>query len=323
MLRFGLLFWILALAACSNEKKNTTAEDEDVTAFDYETFSARFKEASLPYELADSTLLDNEDTASIRSEVFAAYISDSIKTKLLGQATKIKYVPLVRLKQGNKEQYFVIKVMSGKKKAAMLAVFDKDANFLSAFPFLVPDNDSKTNQVSSIDKYFSITRAITRRLPDDVLAEGKDVYAFDKNTKSFALVMTDVLEDGTQELINPIDTFSRKSPYAGDYVKDKRNMVSIRDGRNENEISFFIHFERMDGECNGELKGTALMTSSKTAVYNTGGDPCVLEFHFTSKSVRLKEVEGCGQYRGVKCVIEGSFPKKRETKTDSTKNRKS
>lgn len=323
MFRFGFLLWILTITACSNEKKNTAPEEEDVTAFNYEAFSTRFKEASLPYQLADSTLMDNEDTASFRSEVFASYITDSVKAKLLGKATKIKYVPLVHLKQGNKEQYFVIKATSGNKKAALLAVFDKDANFLDAFPFLVPDTDPKTNQVSTLDKYFSITRAITRKMPDDAIAEGKEVYAFDSKTKSFALVMTDVLEDGTQELINPIDTFSRKNQYAGDYVKDKRNMVSIRDGRNENEISFFVHFERMNGECNGELKGTALMTSSKTAVYNTGGDPCVLEFHFTAKSVRLKEAEGCGQYRGVKCVIEGSFPKKRETKTDSTKVKKS
>lgn len=323
MLRLGLLFWILAITACSNEKKNTTAEEEDVTAFNYEAFSARFKEATLPYELADSTLLQNDDTTSIRSEVFAAYISDSIKTKLLGKATKIKYVPMVRLSRNNKEQYFVIKAMSGNKKSALLAVFDKDAKFLNAFPFLVPDSDPKTHQVSSIDKYFSITRAITRRMADDEMAEGKDVYAFDSDSGRFALVMTDILEDGSQELINPIDTLSRKNQYAGDYVKDKRNMVSIRDGRNENEISFFIHFERMNGECNGELKGTALMTSSKTAVYNTGGDPCRLEFHFTSKSVQLKEIEGCGQYRGVTCVIEGSFPKKKETKANSGKNKKS
>ena len=323
MLRFGFLLWILAITACSNEKKNGVPEEEENTGFNFETFSNRFKEASLPYQLTDSSLLNNDDTVSIRSEVFASYISDSIKTKLFGNTTKVKYVPLARFKQGNKAQYFVIKATSGNKKAALLAVFDKDANFVNSFPFLIPDTDPKTHQASSIDKYYSITRAVSRKMPDDVMAEGKDVYAYDDASKNFLLVMTDVLEDGTQELINTIDTFSRKGKYAADYVKDKRNLVSIRDGRNENEISFFIHFERMNGECNGELKGTALMTSSKTAVYNTGGDPCVLEFHFTANAVRLKEVEGCGQYRGVKCVIEGSFPKKRDAKPDNLKTKKS
>ncbi|ANE50229.1 hypothetical protein SY85_06655 [Flavisolibacter tropicus] len=324
MVRYGIFLLLLAIAACNNNKKTTTKEEESDTAFNYETFTGWFKGASLPYQLTDSGLLNNEDTTTIRSEVFAHYISDSVKTKLFGKTTaKVKYVPLVYFKQANNEQYYVVKAVSGGKKTAMLAVFDKDAQFLNAFPFLVPDADPKTSQVSSIDKYFSINRAISRKMPNDVIVEGKDVYAFDGATKSFALVMTDVLEDNNQELINPIDTLSKKTPFAGDYIKDKRNIVSIRDGHNEKEIQFFVHFERMNGECNGELKGTALMTSSKTAVYNQGGDPCRLEFHFTSNSVRLKEAEGCGQYRGVKCIIEGSFPKKRESKTESGKQKKS
>jgi hypothetical protein len=323
MVRCGIFLLLLAITACNNSKKTTAQEEENDTAFNYETFTNRFKEVSLPYQLTDSGLLNNEDTATIRSEMFATYISDSVKTKLFGKTSKVRYIPLVHFKQGNKEQYFIIKVVSGNKKAALLAVFDKDAQFLNAFPFLVPDTDPKTSQVSTIDKYHSITRAVSRKMPGDAIVEGKDVYAYDDANKSFVLVMTDILEDNTQELINPIDTFARKTQFAGDYIKDKRNMVSIRDGSNEKEIRFFVHFERMNGDCNGELKGTALMTSSKTAVYNQGGDPCRLEFHFTSNSVRLKEVEGCGQYRGVRCVIEGSFSKKRETKSTSPKNKKS
>jgi hypothetical protein len=324
MVRYGIFLLLLAIAACNSNKKTTTAEEENDTAFSYETFADRFQESSLPYQLTDSGFLNNKDTASIQSEVFANYISDSVKTKLLGKTTsKVTYIPLVHFKQANKEQYFVVKAVSGSKKSALLVVFDKNAQFLNAFPFLIPDSDPKTTQVSSIDKYFSINRAVSRKMPDDAIVEGKDVYAFDKATKSFSLVMTDILEDNTQELINPIDTFAKKTQFAGDYIKDKRNMVSIRDGRNEKEIQFFVHFERMNGECNGELKGTALMTSSKTAVYNQGGDACRLEFHFTSNAVRLKEVEGCGQYRGVKCVIEGSFSKKKESKTTSVKDKKS
>jgi hypothetical protein len=322
MLRYGFLLWVLALMACNSKVKNAPPEEEDTNVFNFEAFSTRFKEVSLPYQLTDTGFLDNEDTARIRNEVFASYVSDSVKSKLFGKASKVNYIPLAHLKSG-KEQYFVIKAVSGSKKAALLAVFDKNAQFLSAFPFLIPDADPKTNQVSAIDKGYSITRAISRKMPDDAIVEGKDVYTYDPASKNFMLVMTDVLEDNTQELINPIDTFSKRGQYAGDYIKDKRNMVSIRDSRNENEINFFIHFERMEGECNGELKGTALMTSSKTAVYRQGGDPCVLEFHFSGSSVRLKEVEGCGQYRGVKCVIEGSFPKKKDAKPISSKNKKS
>ena len=317
MVRIGFYLMLLAIIACNSEKKKVQEEDE--TVFNYSSFSDRFKTVELPYQLTDTGLLKNTDTGAIRSEEFLNYIPDSIKTKLVGKASKVTYVPLAHFKNGNKEKYFVLKAVSGNKTAALLTVFDKDQKFISALPLLVPDADSKTSQVSNIDKTLTISRWVTRKMPDDAVIEGRDVYAYDDATKNFSLIMTDILEDKNQELLNPIDTFPRKTQYAADYIKDKRNMVSIRDGRSENEINFFVHFERMNGECNGELKGTALMTSSKTAVYRQGGDPCVLEFHFTSTSVRLKEIEGCGSHRGVTCVIEGSFPKKKVPKTETVK----
>jgi hypothetical protein len=320
MVRIGFYLMILAFTACNNDKKPEPEVEEDVTVFNYEAFSNRFNKTGLPYQITDTGLLNNTDTSAIRNEAFINYIPDSIKTKLVGKTSKITFVPLVQFRNGNNEHYFVLKAISGHKKAALLAVFDKDQKFSSALPFLIPDTDPKTTQASSVDKSLSISRSVTRKMPDDAIIDGRDVYAYDAGSKNFTLIMTDILDDKNQELINPIDTFSRSHQYAADYVKDKRNMVSIRDSRSANEIQFFIHFERMNGECNGELKGTALMTSSKTAVYRQGGDPCVLEFHFTSNSVRLKEVEGCGSHRGVRCIIEGSFPKKKTPKSTDTKS---
>lgn len=320
MVRLGFFLLLLAVIACNDKKKSDKTDGTD--EMDYESFSEKFKKGSLPYQLTDTGFLNNEDTITLKNAAFTASIPDTIKTKLFGSVGKITYIPLVRLGEKKGEQYYILKAVSGKKKAALLAVFDKDENFAAALPFLIPDTDNKTTQVSSIDRSYSISRNVYRKMPDDVTVEGRDVYAYDNDTKSFSLIMTDVLDDRTQEVINPIDTFARSHRYAADYVKDKRNIVSIRNGRNENEINFFVHFERMEGECNGELKGTALLTSSKTAVYRQGGDPCVLEFHFTNSSVSLKEIEGCGSHRGVKCVIEGSFPKKKAPKTTNSSNNK-
>ena len=97
-------------------------------------------------------------------------------------------------------------------------------------------------------------------------------------------------------------------------------MVSLRDGRNNNELQFFIHVEKEE-DCSGELKGTALFTSSKMAVYREGGDPCVMELHFSPSAVTLKEVEGCGAHRGLKCVFDGKFTRKKTAplpKSDKT-----
>jgi len=75
-------------------------------------------------------------------------------------------------------------------------------------------------------------------------------------------------------------------------------------------MTFFVHFEKKNN-CTGEVKGEAHFTGSNTAVYRSSGDPCVMQFSFTSSSVTIREMEGCGSHRGVDCVFEGSFPKKK------------
>lgn len=318
MRRVGrILQWVLIVTvlACNNEKNE---EPEDETVFRYEAFLGRFKEAKLPYSLSDTGLLKNEDTATIRNQAFISFIPDSIKKKLFPNTSKVRYIPLVRVAASNGEQYFIVKAEGGSRKAALLMAFDQEQNFGATLPFLVPDNDSKSSQVSSLDKAFSITRAVARRGEDDVLMEGKDVYVYNKDARQFTLIMTDLLDEGEMEVINPIDTFARTHRYAGDYTRGKRNIVSIRDGRSDRELMFFVHFEKNDGECTGELKGSLFFTSTTTAVYRQGGDPCVLEFEFKKSSVSMREVEGCGLHRGLQCLFEGTFTKKKETPKEGT-----
>lgn len=310
MRRVGsILLLVLIVIACNNEKKE---EPEDESVFRYESFSGKFKNAKLPFVLSDTGLLNNTDTASIRNQAFIQFIPDSVKKKLFTNPSKLRYVPLYRVEASNGEQYFVLKAVSGSRKAALLVTFDKAQNYGAALPFLVPDDDPKTYQVSSLDKSFSITRAVTRRSEEDVAMEGKDVYVYNKDARQFTLIMTDLLDEGEQALLNPIDTFARTHKYAGDYTQGKRSLLSIRDGRSPKEVMFFVHFEKNDGECTGELKGSLFFTSSTTAVFRQGGDPCVLEFTFKKSSVSMREVEGCGLHRGLQCLFEGTFTRKKE-----------
>ena len=101
------------------------------------------------------------------------------------------------------------------------------------------------------------------------------------------------------------------------------NIVSIRDGSKANRMRFFIHFDKNNGECRGELKGEANFISANTAIYQQQGDPCSLQFNFSSSSVTLKELDGCGSHRGVKCSFDASYPKKKEAKPKTTTKRKS
>ena len=97
------------------------------------------------------------------------------------------------------------------------------------------------------------------------------------------------------------------------------NIVSIRDDIKAGKMNFFIHVDRNNGDCSGELKGVANFTSANTAVYKQPGDACSLQFNFSSSSVTLKEVEACGAHRGVKCSFDGNYPRKKEAKQKTTK----
>lgn len=317
MIRLFLLFLIVSLAACNNDD---AIAEEDINIFNFERFNARFKESTAPYQISDTALQRNKDTAIIRNKAFLAFIPDSVQTSMFGKGAKPKYTPLVVLKADGKGTYYVLKGISGSKRAALLTVFNEKNLFAGAFPLLITDNDNRTNQWSTIDKSFSVTRALSKRSDDGVVNEGKEVYAFDPYTASFTLVMTDLPDNSNVEIINPIDTLPRLHRYSADYTKDKNNIVSVRDGRTENEINFFIHFEKNGGECTGELKGTAFFVTSKKAVYRPTGEPCMLELNFASNSVSLTE-NGCGSHRGVQCLFEGTYPKKKQTKAKSSTTR--
>jgi hypothetical protein len=297
----GLIFF-----ACRDKQP---AQKEGDTSFDFQGFNAYFKKAALPYHLPDSELLNNTDTTYLRNVPFLDLIPDSIKMKMLGKAAKVRYVPVARLGGEGKETYYILKAVENSRKAALLVTLDRNNNYTAAFPFLIPDKVPNTTQVSTIDKSFSVTRTVSRKSKDDVVTEGKDVYAYNEASKAFTLIMTELLDEDSVELINPIDTFSKKTLFAGDYGTGKKNLVSIRDGRNSKELDFYIYFERGDDDCTGQLKGTAFFTSGKTAVFRQGGEACVLEFQFTPGSVILKEAGGCGLYRGIKCTFDGTYKK--------------
>ncbi len=315
MLRNTIFIMALLFIACSS-KKTTEEKDE---GFIYGQFSTRFKTATVPFVLTDTFLLKNKDTASISGNTFEAFIADSLKNKLFGLKAKIKFVPLYAIKVSEEEHYYIVKGETGSRKAALLLAFIKD-QFVAAFPFLTPDEDDGTQQQGSIDKSFSISKTIHKK-SGDVLSEGKDVYVFNKDAKAFTLIMTDPLDEKNIDLINPIDTLTKLNKMAGDYSKDKRNIVSVRDGRRPNLLTVFVHIEK-DNNCTGELKGDAEITSSTTAVYREAGDPCILQFTFTSSTITLAEVEGCGGRRGLECSFNGSFSKKKVAKPKLEKGKK-
>jgi hypothetical protein len=305
---------VLALFACNSKKSS----EEGAEGFSYAAFSKLFRVADLPYQISDAEAGNNKDTTVIRSTGFAKFVPDSIKTTLFGKGAKIKYFAVARLKTSKTTDYYIVKATAGNKKMALLLPFT-NGKYAGVFPFLVPDSDPSTSQTSSIDKSNGIIKSISQKKPGGVTAEGRNVYQYDAGSGQFLLILTNPLNNDNTEVVNPIDTFSRKGRFAADYVKDKKNFVSVRDGRTPNQLMVFIHIDKND--CSGELKGQVLMTSATTAVYRQGGDPCGLTLHFSASSVQITEDGGCGSHRGLDCSFDGTFNRKKIVKSKTTKKK--
>jgi hypothetical protein len=300
------LLLLLLLFACKN-KKTSLQDDSTVTVSDFIDF---FPEVKLPFTVFDTSLTKKpNDSMVIGQKNFTKFVPDSIYRKDFGKATP-KIYAIGRAIEKNKEKYLFVKALAGSKRVAYLLTFSKDDQFLRSMPLV--KTGTGTSAYGVLDPKFQITTyRETKKRADDVVYK-RNVYFYDRNSDQFTLIMTEPNEDIIQDVINPIDTLSAKHKYAGDYVLNKRNFISIRDGKNASEIQFFVHFEKMNGECNGELKGEARLISNTVAQYAPGGNPCVLEFTFSGSKVTMKEKGGCGTYRDIKCFFEGSYYKKKK-----------
>jgi len=311
MKRIGIVLFSLVLFSCKSKKTDTES------GFSYESFSDLFKTVQLPYQITDADVASMKDTTMIRSAEFGKFISDSLKTKLFGRNAKIKYVALAKIKSAKNTTYYIVKAVTVNQRTALLLPFT-NGQYDAAFPFLVLDDDATTTQVSSIDKSNGIVQSISQKKPGGTTAEGRNVYQYIPEAKTFTLLLTNPL-NYKAEVINPIDTLPRKNKLSADYVKDKKNFVSVRDGRSPNQLMVFIHIE--NGDCNGEIKSEMLLTSPTTAVYRQSGDPCGLTLRFTSNSVTLKEEGGCGSRRGIDCSFDGTYPRKKPAKAKAAKKK--
>jgi hypothetical protein len=313
--------FILALAIISGcrHKKHSLSGEESVEVEDFIEF---FPLKNLSYSFTDTILQKKEkDSLLISYKIFTQFVPDSVLTKVFSKNVRPKIYPMGRIEVPQKETYLFVKTVSGDKRAAIILGFNKKQNFITAMPALQLDQYASTAQSFVMDSKYTFTKTLLRKNTDGSTSEGKDVYVLNEDANKFMLIMTDALEDKPAEIINPIDTLSRKNKLSADYTAGKMNLVSIRDGRRNDRISFFIHFEKINGECTGELKGEAILKTANTAEYMQNGDPCVLRFNFASSSLSLKEVEACGSHRGLRCVFDGSFVRKKEIRQVITKKK--
>lgn len=278
-----------------------------------EDFLAAFPNLKLPAYISDTALKNFGDSTVISAAVFTQFIADTALKGFVKSAEKAVIHPAGIIRKNDKD--FLLATFKEDKQTS-LGVFvlnDKHA-FLSSFPLLVPNE--KDGYVHSV----SITTEPTFILKKEKIVKNASLYtrngfAYSATTGNFSKVLSDSNEDTARnnEIINPIDTLAATNKYSGDYIKDKKNFISIRDGKNENSYFFFVHFEK-SGNCIGELKGALNLTGEKDGIFTESGDPCVIRFKFTTTAVTVKEENNCGNHRGITCPFDFTFKKKKPAK---------
>lgn len=306
--KYIFLFSVILLLLACKGKKTSLQDEEEISVTDFIDF---FPEIKLPFTVADTTLLKrSSDSLMIGYKIFTRFVPDSVISKEFGKGAKPGVYALGKVQEKGKEKYLFAKVIAGNKRVGYLINFSKGDEFLHAMPLVRTGVDNYSKAYGMLDSKYQITTYRERKKSGGDISFKRNVYFFNNTAGDYTLIMTEPNEEIIQDIINPIDTFPRKHKLAADYVKDKKNFVSVRDGKNNSEIQFFIHFEKDNGECKGELKGRARFVSATTAQYHESGNPCTLMLTFGGSRVNVKEEDGCGSYRDIKCFFEGSYPRK-------------
>ncbi|HWK06023.1 MAG TPA: hypothetical protein VNS58_20425 [Puia sp.] len=310
----GLLF------ACKSKKTSLAENDEKVDVHQFVEF---FQPLKLPYQVTDTVLRRKETEASvINYKIFTRLVPDSILTRYFGKDLKPHLYAIGKVKVPQNETYLFVKATTPGRKVLYLLCFDKKNKFAAARPVIYSDNESGISAQVTMDAKYTLTLVHQRKGPDGQLFYKKDAYVYNEDA-GFLLILTESNEAKTKTppIYNPIDTFSRKHKFTGDYLQDKRNIIAVRDGKDPSRIFFFVHFEKDDGACKGELKGEAKFISASTARYRSNGDPCTVDFIFNSSGVTMKELEGCGNHRDIKCFFEGYYEKRTPPKSKPSKKK--
>jgi hypothetical protein len=306
------IVWLAGMTACNNDKKTGNAEQGIATV---EDFIGTFSSEKLPYHLSDTAVKKTPKARlALSYQVFTKFIPDSLIIANFGRKEKPVFYPLAKIEVKKEETYLFVKAVKDKRRVVYVMVFNEDKKYVVGRPIMVTTTDAGTAQNILLDNKYTLTSNLQYRNTEGATIYKKNAYIFNKDAAALTLIFTESNDENASratELQNPIDTFSKKTKYAGDYFQNKMNIVAIRDGKKGNELIFFIHFEKEEGSCKGELKGEAKWVNPTLAVYKESGNPCTLQFLFAGNTVTIKEEKACGTFRDIKCFFEGSFTKKK------------
>jgi hypothetical protein len=307
-----LLLVLLSVLVVSCKSKKVSLAGNDDGELSVPDFIDYFQPLSLPYAVTDTILRRKDpEAASINYKLFTRLLPDSLLTRYYG-ATRPRLYAVGKITVPKGETYVFVKCVSSGRRMLYIFCFDRKDHYSAARPVLYSDNSSGIWGSAEMDAKYTLSLTRFRKGSDGQVYHTTDDYAY-TDAGGFSLILTESDENRNRALpiYDPIDTLPRKHKFSGDYAQDKRNIIAIRDSRESGRFHFFVHFEKDNGECKGELKGEAKFVSPGVARYRAYSDPCAVEFAFDEGGVSMKELGGCGVHRDIKCFFEGYFQRRR------------
>ncbi len=303
---------LLSAMACSE----TTTDLSGNTPLKINDFNKAFKTVTLPINLSDSNLARYTDSTEIGRKALVQFVPDSIVEEIVSIKDNNTIIyPVLKIEK-EEEYYLLLNVHQKNKQAIAVLVFSKKNKYL-AFKLLTEfDSIHKGSQLYgknlSINKEPSFLVEERKLGSDNALTYEKKGWAYTDNAVRLIYFDSNNKPE-SKTVLNPIDTLSMNNPLSGDYARDAKNFISLRDYNNTNKYQFFLHFEKKEGTCIGELKG--LLTFDKNqATYNEKGDPCIIHFTINGNVIKIKEDGNCGNHRNMTCYFNDAYDKKRKAK---------
>jgi len=313
MRKWSLIGMCFLIFSCGEKKTDLSGN----TPIKINDFNKVFKNTELPVSISDTSLNHELDTLVIQRKALAQFVPDSIIDQFIAPANKNKAVihPLIRIEQET-EYYLLLNIKYPKKHDIVALVFNKKNKYLDFQSITEFLNENKSS--SQYEKKLNINREPSFLVEENVISsEGESTYeknAWAYSDGNFKLIYFDSNKTPENKvIINPIDTIQSKNIYSGNYGTDAKNFIALRDNGAPNKYQFFIHFEKRNGSCVGELKGV-LNFNNNTATYSEKGDACIVHFSITGNNIAIKEDGNCGNHRGMKCYFNDKFDKVRKSK---------
>jgi hypothetical protein len=300
---------LVFLSGCGKSRPDYSGN----TAIPLKDWLAVFPELDLPIVLHDTGLIRSADTNRIGYKALTQFYPDSNLLPVVGKWKKGGYLRAIGKISKKTERYLLLIAFQPPKKARLLVIVTTPENqLLDIKEFLDNQREDAYNHYLHINREptFMLVREKTGADLQSIYTKTGWIYP---SEGKFMVIMNDSNEDNKNSaVINPIDSFAALHPLSWDYGKDKKNFISVRDAPSAGKLLFFLHIEKNGGSCTGELKGYMQLTGKRSAEFRQSGDPCVVLFEFNDNSISFKETGSCGNHRGIKCLLDEQFPKRKK-----------